>query len=299
MYKHITLIITAIIILIFNSVSAQNYDILTELKNHKTKVYFSEGNDERAKIIAERCDNAINYFNGIINFTPDVTLLILNQEDWWKFTNFPVYGMPHYNDNKTLVIATEDNDFWKSFIPPLDKLPQELQNKIRNAYTNQDGNLSMMAFFDLLALHELGHAFHFQADLQMQRFWMGELFANIFLHTYIAENEPEYLPALTVFPEMVVAGGTTEYKYTSLTDLEERYDEIGQRYPKNYGWYQSRWHSAAKNIYNEGGKEVFVRLWTALKEKRKKLSDSELADFLTNNVHQSVADVFVKWNEIN
>lgn len=297
MNKNKTLLFTAIIIFIFSSVSAQNYDILKELKNHKTKVYFSEGNDERAKIIAVRCDNAINYFNGIINFTPDVTLLILNQEDWWKFTNFPVYGMPHYNDNKTLVIATEDNDFWKSFIPPLDKLPEELANKIRDAYTNKDGNVSMMAFFDLLALHELGHAFHFQADLQMQRFWMRELFANIFLHTYIAENEAEYLPALTVFPEMVVAGGTAEYKYTSLTDLEERYEEIGQKYPNNYGWYQSRWHSAAKDIYDAGDVDVFVRLWTALKERREKLTDSELANFLKNNVHQSVADVMLNWDK--
>lgn len=297
MGKKITLLFTAIIIFIFNSVTAQNYEILTELKNHKTKVYFSKGNDERAKIIAERCDKAINYFNGIINFTPDVTLLILNQEDWWKFTNFPVYGMPHYNDNKTLIIATEDNEFWKSFIPPLDKLPKELANKIRNAYTNENGNVSMMAFFDLLALHELGHGFHFQADLKMQRLWMGELFANIFLHTYIAENEPENLPALTVFPEMVVAGGTEGYKYTTLKDIEERYEEIGQRYPKNYGWYQSRWHSAAKDIYNAGGADVFIKLWSSLKTQRERLTDEEFADFLISNVHQSVADVMLNWDK--
>lgn len=297
MGKKITLLFTAIIIFIFNSVSAQNYEILTELKNHKTKVYFSKGNDERAKIIAERCDNAINYFNGIINYTPDVTLLILNQEDWWKFTTFPVYGMPHYNDNKTLIIATEDNEFWKSFIPPLDKLPKELANKIRNAYTNENGNVSMMAFFDLLALHELGHGFHFQADLKMQRLWMGELFANIFLHTYIAENEPENLPALTVFPEMVVAGGTEGYKYTTLKDIEERYEEIGQRYPKNYGWYQSRWHSAAKDIYNAGGADVFIKLWSSLKTQRERLTDEEFADFLISNVHQSVADVMLNWDK--
>lgn len=297
MGKKTTLLFTAIIIFIFNSVSAQNYEILTELKNHKTKVYFSKGNDERAKIIAERCDKAINYFNGIINFTPDVTLLILNQEDWWKFTNFPVYGMPHYNDNKTLIIATEDNEFWKSFIPPLDKLPEELANKIRNAYTNENGNVSMMAFFDLLALHELGHGFHFQADLKMQRLWMGELFANIFLHTYIAENEPENLPALTVFPEMVVAGGTEGYKYTTLKDIEERYEEIGQRYPKNYGWYQSRWHSAAKDIYNAGGADVFIKLWSSLKTQRERLTDEEFADFLISNVHQSVADVMLNWDK--
>jgi len=41
----------------------------------------------------------------------------------------------------------------------------------------------------------------------MQRLWMQELFCNIMLHTYIAENEPQNLPALELFPEMVVSGG--------------------------------------------------------------------------------------------
>ena len=46
----------------------------------------------------------------------------------------------------------------------------------------------------------------------------GELFCNILLHTYIAENEPEQLSALTVFPQMVIAGGTDGFVYTSLSD---------------------------------------------------------------------------------
>ena len=57
----------------------------------------------------------------------------------------------------------------------------------------------------LLALHELGHAFHQQGGLKMHRNWMGELFCNILLHTYIAENEPEQLPALTVLPKTEVS----------------------------------------------------------------------------------------------
>jgi hypothetical protein len=45
---------------------------------------------------------------------PEVTLLILNHEDWNKHTSFPVYGMAHYTDQKTLVVASSDNAFWKS-----------------------------------------------------------------------------------------------------------------------------------------------------------------------------------------
>lgn len=40
-------------------------------------------------------------------------LLVLSEADWSKYTDFPVYGMPHYNDNM-LVVASEDNDFGRA-----------------------------------------------------------------------------------------------------------------------------------------------------------------------------------------
>lgn len=277
---------------------AQKYSDLTALDGYKTKVYFSTGNDVRAKTVAERMDRVLEYYNNLIAYEPEVTLLILNPVDWPKHTTFPVYGMPHYDDTRDLLImASENNEFWKSFIPPIEQLPKELADKISSTYVDENGNLTMQAFFDLLAIHEIGHANHFQAGIIVQRMWMDELFCNILLHTYVAKNEPEQLSALTVFPQMVIAGGKEEYKFTSLTDVEERYEEIGQKYPKNYGWYQCRWHSAAGNIYDAGGADTFVKLWNAFSSQKEKLGDSEFAVFLSNEVHQSIADVMHKWDE--
>jgi 23S rRNA-/tRNA-specific pseudouridylate synthase len=39
----------------------------------------------------------------------------------------------------------------------------------------------------LLALHEMGHSYTAQAGLKMHRYWMGELFVNIILHTFKAQ----------------------------------------------------------------------------------------------------------------
>jgi hypothetical protein len=279
------------------TLKAQTYDGLVQLNGYKATVFYSDGNVERARTLAHRCDNVMEYYNKSLGFEPAVTLLILDPDDWSTYTNFPVYGMPHYNDDKTLIVASRDNDFWKSFIPPVDQLPAGLATQVREAYSDKEGNLSMGAFFDLLAIHELGHAFHFQYGLNMQRKWFAELFVNIFLHTYIAENEPRQLPALTTFPKMVISGDRSGLKYTSLTDLENRYDEIGQKYPVNYGWYQSRWHAAAADIYDAGGEELFVKLWNALEKQKTVLDDNGLARFLSGNVHQSVADVLLKWDE--
>jgi hypothetical protein len=200
-----------------------------------------------------------------------------------------------YKDDQTLVVATSDNNFWRSFIPPVDQLPSPLAAQIRKAYGTSDGKLSMQPFFDLLALHELGHAFHIQGGLTMQRKWMGELFCNMLLHTYIADNEPDQLDALTLFPEMVVAAGTTGYKFTTLNEFEKNYTELGQKHPKNYGWYQCRLHVAAKNIYNAKGKKVLVKLWNTLRSTSDKMEDKQFASLLKRKVHRSVADVMLKW----
>ncbi|MEZ4899653.1 MAG: hypothetical protein R2806_22600 [Saprospiraceae bacterium] len=288
--KHLSILILSL--LSFVDVNSQSYADLNELTGFSMKAYYSPGNEERAKVIVGRCERTIAYVKSLVGFKPKVSLFILNPEHWKKYATFPVYGMPHYPDSERLIIASEDNDFWKSFIPPMDQLPMDLANKIRKAYTTAEGTLSMMAFFDLLALHELGHGFHEQGGLTMQRLWMQELFCNIMLHTYIAEKEPANLPALEVFPEMVVAGGTSGYAFTSLADFENRYDQMD---PKNYGWYQCRLHVAGKHIYNAGGEKTLVVLWKGLKGRKEIMTDEQLVTFLKKKVSKEVAKVLTDW----
>jgi hypothetical protein len=144
--------------------------------------------------------------------------------------------------------------------------------------------------------HRLQRRMVKQAELNMHRNWMGELFVNIMLHTYVAEKQPELLPALETFPNMVLGGGTAEYKFTSLEDFEKLYPTLGMG-QKNYGWYQSKLHSAAKDIYNAGGKQVMEKLWKALKKHQEEMTDEEFTAMLKNEVHPSVTNVYVNWNK--
>ena len=272
---------------------------LEQLQGFTQTFYYSPGHEARAKSIAVFMEGAGNYFQKEIGFTPKTTLYILAPQHWKEVAAKPlqeVYGFPHNVDAVRLAIASEDNTFWRSFLPPVDKLPPPMAAQVTKAYGKADGTYSMMPFFDLLALHEMGHSYTAQAGLKMHRKWMGELFVNIMLHTYVAEKQPELLPALEVFPSMVVGAGTTEYRFTSLEDFEKLYATLGMG-PKNYGWYQSKFHTAAKDIYNSGGKKVMIRLWEALKMHQQEMSDKEFANMLKVEVHPSVANVFLKWNE--
>lgn len=272
---------------------------LEELTGFTQTYRFSPGHEARATSIALFMEQAGNFFQKEIKFTPKITLYILAPQHWKGIAAKPLhdtYGFPHNIDMERLAIAADDNPFWQSFLPPLDKLPPPLIAQINNAYGKPDGGHTMMPFFDLLALHEMGHSYHTQAGLKMHRYWMGELFVNIMLHTYIAEKQPELLPALETFPNMVVDFGTAEYKYTSLEDFEKLYETLGMG-PKNYGWYQSKLHSAAKDTYNAGGKYVLKKLWKALKKHQEDMTDEAFANMLNKEVHPSVANVYLNWNK--
>lgn len=273
--------------------------LLIKLNGYTQTYYYSPGRELRAESIATLMEGAVAFFQEELKFTPSTVLYVLAPEHWKDFLPEPlheVYGFPHNIDSVHLAVASDDNDFWRSFLPPINQLPPPLAKQVTKAYGKPDGSYSMMPFFDLLALHEIGHSYTTQAGLKMHRKWMGELFVNIMLHTYVAEKQPELLPALETFPDMVVGAGTAGYNYTSLEDFEKLYVSVG---PKNYGWYQCKLHAAAKDIYNAGGKKAMQKLWTALKKHQQEMTDEAFADMLKREVHASVANVYLNWNKKN
>jgi len=292
-----TIILGVIILLSVSTIQGQTLEDLNHLKGDNLETYYSDGSNIQAEQMTALCDSVISFYSTMINFKPSVTLLVLSPADWNTYTHFPIYGMPHYPDKQTLVVASEDNDFWRSMLPPLDKLPQELAQQISNTYVDSNDNLTMRGFFDLLAIHELGHAYHEQGELTMQRKWIGELFSNMFLHNFIAKKMPELVPALTIFPKMVVnSTHKKDLKYVTLSEFEENYGLIASQFPQNYGWYQCRLHVAAGDIYDQAGVSAFQKLWNVLKANNEPLDDPALAALLSKEIHESVANIQLKWS---
>ncbi|MCW5899891.1 MAG: hypothetical protein KIT10_11545 [Flavobacteriales bacterium] len=245
--------------------------------------------------MAQLCLRTIEHMDELLGFRPEVELKVLLPDDWSAHTDFPVYGMPHYTSANVLVMAAVNNAMWDSFIPPMDKVPAESAREIRRVYGTPDGGISMQPFFDLLVLHELGHAYHLQKPAPTLRKWLDEQFCNILLHTFIAEREPARLDALTLMPRMVVDAGSEGFVFTTLRQLEENYDIVGQQHPRNYGWYQCRWHKAAADIHHEVGDLALRRLWAFQLSAPGDLSDAELARRLEHDVHPAMARVMTGW----
>jgi hypothetical protein len=62
------------------------------------------------------------------------------------------------------------------------------------------GGLELQPFFDLVTIHELGHAFEVLADLRLPTFWLSEIFVNLAMHAFVATQLSASLPTLDVLP---------------------------------------------------------------------------------------------------
>jgi hypothetical protein len=291
-------VLWAIFFVFFHFSAKADFDGLVKLEGFSLAVYVSKGHEALGKQIASLVDGANQYMSELVDKpAPEVTLLVLSTEDWGKFTNPQIiYGMPHYGGNaNTLVVAAEDNFFWRANMPPLHALTPEQQEVFRQVYTNEAGELSVRPFFDVLAIHELGHGWTGNHKIKRQRFWLEEVFCNVFLHTYIAEKRPELLPALEVLPMLQVAGNRDQFKYTTLTQFEEGYWIIGREAPVNYGWYQFRFHNAAKQVYDQAGPAALKNLWNFKAGLSEVVDEDKLIYGLQNKVHPAMANVSLNW----
>ena len=285
------------ILFLTSIVYAQEYQNLEKLNDAAQTVYFSENAKERAIKISENVAKAAIFFQQEFNVRPNYTLLVLSPTDWKKYAHpNAIYGIPHYLPDGRLVVAAEDNEFWRRNTPLIEKLPAELAKKFKNVYADKNGHVLLADFFDLLAVHELGHAFQKAAGMITQRSWLSELLCNVLLHTFIAEKNPVLLSALTAFPQATVAAFPIDrLKYTELGDFDKYYNEIAQNHPDNYGWYQCRFHTVAGDIYDAGGVAAMKNLWNTLLMHKEKLNDDELRIVL-NKAHPALAHAIVNWN---
>lgn len=260
---------------------------LVEIPGYPFALWASAGTEDRARSVADRCARAREFLSEAFSVDrPEITLLVLSKEDWGTNAPGPPYGMPHYRDGR-LVVAGTDSEFWTKLLAMLDRADPELRRKVDEVYSTPGGT-NLSPFFDLLAVHELAHAFHLQNEGSFFRLWLQELFANLCVHTYIASAVPDQLPLLVTFPHAFTSIDPHEFRHRSLRDFDRLYSGVGDA---NYAWYQCGFHVAAQRLHDQAGAECVRRLWRAFFS----LSDLRLIGTLERDVDPLLAEAFLGW----
>jgi hypothetical protein len=245
-------------------------------------VIASAGSEPRARAIAARTERAHRWMTGVLGFSPRVVLHVLGPEDWAELARIPVYGFPHPGaDGVAIFVAATDSAL---FDEALKLIVADLPASERPAFDAVYGSPpSLGRFIDLLALHELAHLYHLQLPFDIPRRWLKELFCNVALEGYLADEEPDELPVVETLARAALHIDPQRMPVRELERMDEA-DEL------NYSWFELRFHEAAIRIWQAGGRELLKRMYDTLAADFASGRETKLDD-----IHPTIGDVERTW----
>jgi hypothetical protein len=219
--------------------------------------------------------------------------------------------LPYFNDEDDqlcpgiVVMPADAGTFWIEMGTELRDASPDQYPALLATYPDGAGGLNLQPFFDLVTIHELGHAFEVLGGLRLPTFWLGEIFANLALHSFVATKRPESLNTLEVLAIVgsqspVLDSRIRAEGYSTLEELEAHYTGgDNPMSPLNYVWYQYRWQRIAARMFNAEGEESLVRLWDYFHRTNGDLPDeltaAALAPLLSTDVSEVLGREIAQW----
>jgi hypothetical protein len=280
---------------------------LPRLSGYPFEVRYSEGNRPRAEASAELAADAYLFLGGLLSqFAPDISLVVAGERDWPH--DGPSFGMPFFSEERgerpgVLVMPAGSGEFWSSMARGIGDDPPEGYARLLLSYPDGSGGLDLQPFIDLLTLHELGHAFEVLGGMRLPTFWLGEIFANLALHTFVASRRPASMATLETV-SLVGAGSASlaarmrDEGFSTLDEFETHYP--GSEQPidwLNYVWYQCRWQRLAAQMFDAEGEGALVRYWECFRGDvdAGDASAESLASLLNDEVSETFGRAVREW----
>jgi hypothetical protein len=282
---------------------------LAHLGGYPFEVRYSEGALVRACAAADVAASAYGYFSRLFSgVEPDIAVIVAGQADW---ESRQPYGLPFFNDDDgqirpgIVVMPAGSGDFWIAMGQDIRDASPRGYTRLLAAYPDGAGGLDLQPFFDLVTIHELGHAFEMLGDLRLPTFWLGEIFANLALHAFVATRQPESLNTLEVLPTVGaqsrrLAARMRAEGYSTLEELEAHYTGGDQPMsPLNYVWYQHRWLRLAARVFGADGEDGLVRFWKCFHATDRlssgKVTAASLVPVLRTEVSETLGRAIQNW----
>ena len=282
---------------------------LANLGGYPFEVRYSHGSLKRARASADVAADAYAYFSRLFSgVEPDIAVIVVDEADW---ESRQPYGLPFFNDDDgqirpgIVVMPAGSGDFWIAMGQDLQEASPRGYARLLATYPGGAGGLDLQPFFDLVTIHELGHAFETLGDLRLPTFWLSEIFANLALHAFVATRQPESLNTLEVLSTVGAQSSRLDTRmraegYSTLEELEAHYtggdDPMS---PLNYVWYQYRWQRLAATMFDVDGEDGLTRFWDCF-HATDRLSSGEvtaasLAPLLRTEVSEILGGAVQEW----
>jgi hypothetical protein len=204
-----------------------------------------------------------------------------------------------------VVMPAAGGQFWTAIAQDLrDASPREYP-RLLATYPDGAGGLDLQPFFDLITIHELGHAFEVLGDLRLPTFWLSEIFVDLAMHAFVATQLPASLPTLEVLSTVGAESGKLAARmraegYSTLEELRAHYTGSDDSMsPLNYVWFQYRWQRLAAEMFEVDGEDGLVRFWDCFHSKDRvnvnEVTAASLAPLLTSEISQTLGQAVRRW----
>jgi hypothetical protein len=284
---------------------------LARLEGYPFEVRCSVGAEVRATAVAKLAAAAYVYFSRLFSAAePDIGLIVANEADWPSRKQ--PYGLAYFNDDPgqirpgIVVMPAGRGDFWAGMVQDLHDATPRGYGKLLAAYPDGAGGVDLQPFFDLITIHELGHAFETLGDLRLPTSWLSEIFVNLAMHAFVATQLPESLRTLETLPtagagSRRLAARMRAEGYSTLDQLEEHYTGgDAPMSPLNYVWFQYRWQRLAARMFALDGEPALRRFWDAFHANERvpaeERSAAALAPLLSTEVSLTLGRAIRDWH---
>jgi hypothetical protein len=283
---------------------------LAALDGYPFEVRHSAGARERALASAAIAADAYGYFRHLFSgVEPDLALIVANESDW---TGRGPYGLPFFRDSNDelrpgiVLMPAGNSDFWVGIAESIRTASPRGYTKLMATYGDGAGGVNLQPFFDLITIHEFGHAFEVLGDLRLPTFWLSEIFVNLALHAFIATQRPQSLPTLEVLSTVGAASRNLAARwrtggYSTLEELQAHYTGGDHSMdPLNYVWYQCRWQRLVAKVFDVDGEDGLVRFWECFHAVDRvgggEMTAASLAPLLAKEVSPTLGRAIREWH---
>lgn len=214
--------------------------------------FYSPHAEARAKYLQGLLGGEIAYYADRfhVSFTP-VTMAVLDAHQWPKVAGADPYGMPSVDGTRPAVFVMPvswDEVTWM-VVPRREEVPPAM---LREALAN--GKRWEQVKFegcDGIGTHEIGHSIIRQLGIDPQTRWFNEFLASYAGYAYLKARAPAQALSNEIF--WTVGLDNSPHPFTKLDDFESKYEQLQQKYPGNYGWYQLAFDQRVIEIYAQSG----------------------------------------------
>ncbi|WP_436776312.1 hypothetical protein [Yinghuangia sp. YIM S09857] len=261
---------------------------LTPVAGFPFPVFASAGCEIRAEELAARTERVIAWMTDALHIAPELRLNVADAEDWSGVTDMPLYGMPRTIAGATTVGPGEAPFYAEQLASYEPHISAATRANLREEYGEP---ASLVPYYEAIHVHELTHLYHQQDWASYPDLWLVELHANMGMVGYLAEMEPDMLPAMHALTTVVYDLPADSMRFRTLPDMEHAL-ENGLF---NYSWYFFHLTLAAEDLWETGGTRLFRRLHEYVRARQHAAAPGPVTRDEMWAVHPALAQTMDEW----